>query len=325
MDSASFIGVIDLGGTKILSLCLDGELNIVGRDRRETVASEGGPAAVIARMAASLRTAAAGRNLAAICVSTPGPCDPQRGIVSAAPNLPGWQDVPLAALISAELGVQAWIEHDATAAAWAEQQIGAGRGARNLLYVTVSTGIGGGLIIDGQPYRGVSGSAGEIGHMQLVEDGPLCGCGNRGCLEALASGRHLAEQAAAIVAAEPDGVLARLCREAHSRGDARLLSRAADAGDSSADAAIRRAGGFLGAGLGGLINILNPEIVVIGGSLIHLGSRYLETARAAADARAFTQAWRDVRIVEASLGDDSPAIGAALIAMQKLHWTPHSG
>jgi len=317
VSAPSYVLGIDLGGTKILSLCLDDALNVLGRDLRPTEA-EAGRDAVIERMAASARAAAAGRALVAVGVSTPGPCDPERGVVTTPPNLPGWRDVPLARLIGERLGVPAWIENDANAAALAEHRLGAGRGSRHMILVTVGTGIGGGLVLDGRLYHGASGGAGEIGHMQLEPQGRLCGCGRRGCLEALASGVALEAEAAEIVSKEPEGTLARLARREGAAPDARLLEQAADAGDAAASAAIERAGRYLGAGLTNLVDIFNPEVIVIGGSLRKLGERYLGPAREVVQREAFPQHRADVRIVEAALGDDAPAIGAALIALEKL-------
>jgi glucokinase len=313
----AFIGGIDLGGTKILSLCLDDEMREVGRDYRETEA-EHGPEAVIERMVASMLSAAEGRLLSAIGISTPGPSDPKRGLVTSPPNLPGWKDVPLAKAIGDRLGVPAWIENDANAAALAEHRLGAGRGRENLVLVTLGTGIGGGLILDGRLYHGASGGAGEIGHMQLEPDGPVCGCGRRGCLEALASGRALGERAREIVAREPAGVLARLVRENGGEADAKLLEAAAVAGDASAEAAIRQAGRYLGAGLTNIVDVFNPEVIVIGGSLRKIDDAlYLRPAIEIMKREAFPQHASDVSVVETELGDEAPALGAALIALEK--------
>ena len=199
--------------------------------------------------------------------------------------------------------------------------MGAGQGADNLIYVTLGTGVGGGLILNGKLYSGTSGSAGEIGHMLVEPQGRRCNCGRIGCLEAMTAGAYLGLDAQAIVAAEPQGVLAGLARERGIEPDARLLSEAADAGDASADAAIRRAGGYLGAGLVNLTNVFNPEVIVLGGSLMALGERYFGPAREVLQRDAFAQPLRDLRLVEAQLGSDAPAIGAALIARDHLSLT----
>jgi glucokinase len=319
-DREPLVGGIDLGGTKILSLCLDSRLTRLGYDLRETEA-ERGPAAVIERMVASLQATLDGRRLDGVGVSVPGPADPDRGIVTTPPNLPGWHDVPIAQELSQRTGLPVWIENDANAAALAEHRLGAGHGAKHLVLLTLGTGIGGGLVLDGRLYHGASGGAGEIGHMQLVEDGPLCGCGRRGCLEALASGRALGARAQDIVTREPDGILARLVREG-GEADARALEKAADAGDASAAAAIDQAGRYLGAGLTNIVDVFNPELVVVGGGLRRLGERYLGVAIEVMRAEAYPQHAADVRIVEAELGDEAPAIGAAIIALEKLGFAP---
>jgi len=308
---------IDLGGTKILSVALDSELRLLEQDQR-TTAAEDGPDGVIERMVASARAVSGGKAIDGAGISTPGPVDLNRGIVTTPPNLPGWRDVPLAALVGERLDAPAWLENDANAAALAEHRLGAGRGFSNVVLVTLGTGIGGGLILNGRLYHGASGAGGEIGHMQLVPDGPLCGCGRHGCLEALASGRALGERAHEIAAREPEGTLARLAHEPGAELDARLIEKAADAGDTTAEEAIRQAGRYLGAGLTNLVNVFNPEVIVIGGGLRRLGPRYLDIARAIVKAEAFPQSYADVRIVEAELGDEAPAIGAALLALEKL-------
>ncbi|HLF79217.1 MAG TPA: ROK family protein [Dehalococcoidia bacterium] len=317
MSTPGFIGGIDLGGTKILSLCIDEELATVGQDLRATEAGRG-PNAVIETMAASFLAAAGGRTLRAVGVSAPGPSNPAVGLVTSPPNLPGWRDVPLAALLSARLGLPCWIENDANAAALAEHRLGAGRGSRHMILVTLGTGIGGGLILDGRLYHGASGAAGEIGHMQLVPGGPSCGCGRSGCLEALASGIALAREATALAVAEPVGLVASLARQENVEPDARILDQAADAGDLAADAIIRQAGRYLGAGLTNLVDVFNPEVIVIGGSLRKLGQRYLGTAYEVVEREAFRQSKSDVRFVEATLGDEAPAVGAALVALDRL-------
>jgi glucokinase len=317
MTESPIVCGVDLGGTKILSVCLDAELRTLGKDLRPTLA-DGGPDAVIERMMQSVRAACAGHDVRAVGISTPGPSKPAEGIVTTPPNLPGWRDVPLARLVGDALGMPAWIENDANAAALAEHRLGAGRGTRHMLLVTIGTGLGGGLILDGKLYHGASGAGGEIGHMQLEPEGRVCGCGRQGCLEALASGSALEAVAASIVASDPAGLVAQIARRENTPPDARILQLAAEAGDAAADAAIRRAGRYLGAGLTNLVNVFNPEVIVIGGSIRKLGPRYLDTARAVVEHEAFAQSVADVRIVEAELGDESPAIGAGLIALENL-------
>ena len=307
---------LDLGGTKILSLCVDSDLNVVAQDLRETEADEGLDA-VIDRMVASARAAAGERNVLAVGISTPGPSKTFEGIVTTPPNLPGWRDVPLAKLISERMNLPAWIENDVNAGALAEHRIGAGRGTKHLVMIAPGTGVGGGLVLDGKLYRGASGGAGEVGHMQLDPRGPRCNCGRYGCLEALASGSALNEQARAIAESEPDGLVARFAAEENEEPDARILDMAAEQGDESAMAAIMQAGMYFGSGLTNLIDVFNPEVIVVGGSL-RKSKLYYQTALSRAKPEAFPQHAADVRIVEAELGDNAPAIGAAIIAWERL-------
>lgn len=315
MSDASVIG-IDLGGTKILSVCLNASLEVVGRDYRETGASDG-PDAVIRRITESARAAAGANPLRGAGISTPGPVNLKRGVVTTPPNLPGWRDVPLADLISRNLGVPAWIENDANAAALAEHRLGAGRGSQHMILVTIGTGIGGGLILDGRLYHGASGGAGEIGHMLVEPGGRLCGCGVRGHLEAMASGSALDAAARDIAASDPEGVVAVKARRENAEPNARVLDDAAAAGDASARAAIERAGRYLGIGLTNLVNVFNPEVIVVGGS-VRKSTLYLQTAVDTMQRDAFAQHRADVRVVEAALNGDEAAIGAALVALGHL-------
>lgn len=315
-EDAGFVVGLDLGGTKILSVCLDASLSVVGRDFRETEA-EGGPDAVIARMVESARAAAAGREMRAIGVSAPGPLDTGQGIVTEAPNLPGWINIPLRQRIRELSGIPAWIENDANAAAVAEHRIGAGRGSQHMVLVAVGTGVGGGLILDGRLYRGASGGAGEVGHMIVDAGGVICACGRTGCLEAVASGRALDTAARQIAADEPDGGIVRVARRESEEPGARTLDLAAAEGDASAIAALTRAGNFLGAGLTNLTNLLNPNVIVIAGS-VRKSEVYVRSAIEVLDRDAFAQHRADVRVVLAGLGDEAPAIGTALIAIENL-------
>jgi glucokinase len=315
-SDANYVVGIDLGGTKILSLCLDTSLSIVGRDYRETPA-EKGPEAVIRQMVESARAAAGDRELRGIGVSAPGPLDINRGVVTEAPNLSGWTEIPLQQMIRDQSGLPAWIENDANAGAFAEFRMGAGRGSNHMVMVAVGTGVGGGLVFDGRLYHGASGGAGEVGHMIVDPGGAICGCGRAGCLEAVASGRALDKAARAIAQKEPAGLVARLGREKGDEPDARILDMAAEKGDAAAREAIIRAGRFLGAGLTNLVNLLNPDVIAIGGS-VRNSELYVRTAIEAMRRDAFAQHVGDVRVLQAELGDEAPAIGAALIALDKL-------
>jgi glucokinase len=308
---------VDLGGTKIHTVVATPTGDVLGEERVPTLAVDG-PAAVLERLTGSIRTALeraglTSNEIGGIGISSPGPCDPFRGIVTNAPNLPGWIDVPIVEIVRERMGVPVLLENDANAAAFGELRYGAGRGFKHLLYVTLGTGIGGGIIIDGKIYEGASGAAGEVGHITLVEDGPLCNCGSRGCLEALASGPAMARDAAQAIASGADTTM----RETASGSTITTehVLQAAQRGDEVAEKIIRRAGEYLGRGLVGLLNVFDPECLILGGGLLALGDLYIGTAIRMAKERAFAQIVADVTITTAALDTRAGALGAAALVM----------
>ena len=301
-----YLGAVDLGGSKILSVVADADGRRLAEDRRLTSAREG-PDVVLERIVVSLeevltKAGLERGDLEALGICSPGPCDIDAGVIACAPNLPGWRNVPIRQYLEDGLGVPACLENDATAAALGEHVYGAGRGYRHLIYITVSTGIGGGLIIDGRLYRGATGVAGELGHMTIEPDGPLCGCGNRGCLEALASGTAVAAHGEELIAQGGSALLAKLAQE-QKELTAETVCRAAEKGDSASRDIIRRAGYYLGVGLASYVNIFNPEAIIIGGGLAKVGELLLAPARAEMEARAMPEALKAVQLKPAELGD----------------------
>ena len=257
-------------------------------------------------------------DLSAIGLGAPGLSNPETGILFTSPNLPGWKDVPLRDIIEKEMGKKVFLINDANAAALGEMYFGAGRSARNFIYITISTGIGGGIIIDGKIYTGSSGTAGEPGHMVIQDEGPVCNCGNRGCWESLASGTALArdtrqrlkEGSTTTILDYADGDIEKVTAE--------VVHKAAQSGDSLARELIANTGYYVGVGLANLINIFNPEIIVIGGGLSNIGDMLLEPAFKEARKRAFTQAYQAVRFTRAELGRNSGVLGAAAFALQEM-------
>jgi len=265
------------------------------------------------RIGASIEAALANAGLrrddlraAGICA--PGPVDLARGVIPEAPNLPGWHDVPVCQYLAQRLGVPVILENDATAAAYGEFVYGAGRGFRHIVYITLGTGIGGGLVLNGRLYRGASGAAGEIGHITIDVEGPLCGCGKPGHVEAFASGRAIAREAEALVARGDSPLLARLAQE-EGEVSAAVVHRAADAGDAEATRILQRAGYYLGIGLAAYVDVFNPEVIIIGGGLRHIGDLYLGPAREEMARRAMDEPLKVVRLVEAELGDYTGVMG----------------
>jgi glucokinase len=318
---------VDLGATKIFSLAALPDGREAGSDTRPTQARQG-PQAVIGRIVDSVRAslAAAGAaeaDLAAVAVAAPGPVDQKRGVVRNPPNLPGWEVVPVVQILKDALGVRVILENDADAAALGEHAFGAGRDFRNMIFITVSSGIGGGIIVDGRIYRGATGAAGEVGHMVVDEDGPTCGCGQRGCLEALASGTAIAARAAALAAEGESPLLARLARESPPL-TAEDVQRAALAGDVVARRVIEEAGHYLGLGLVNLVHVFNPHGIVIGGGVSHMGDLILEPARGVVRQRCFPLSQERLSIVAGVLGDRAGALGA-IVALGKARGKKSAG
>ena len=311
---------IDLGGTKILTAVANSQGKILSRDHSITPAKKGHDA-VIQSILESAHRALEQANIAisaltAIGVGAPGISNPETGILFTSPNLPGWRDVPLRDIMQKKLGRKAFLINDANAAALGELYFGAARGARNFIYITISTGIGGGIVIDGKIYSGAIGTAGEVGHMTIDDDGPICNCGNRGCWETLASGTALAREARYRI---NEGVTTSILE--YAGGDvekvtAQVIHSAAEHGDSLAKELIARTGYYVGVGLANLINIFNPELIVIGGGLSNIGDILLKPAFKVAGERAYKEAFRAVRFAPAELGRNSGVLGAAVFAFQ---------
>ena len=240
--------------------------------------------------------------IAAVGVSCGGPLDFETGTIHAPPNLPGWEAVPLKALLEAEFGLPVWVENDANATALAEHRWGAGRGCWDMAFLTMGTGIGAGLILNNALYRGRSGLAGEIGHMTLVPNGPLCLCGRRGCLEALASGT----------------AIGRMGRERFGEDTvtAHDVCDRARLGDPVAREIIAEAAYFMGLALAALLQTLNLERIVLGTLAVHAADLLLEPIRQAAQENCWPSVWAGVTIVPAALGDsaqDKAALAVALL------------
>lgn len=324
-NSDTLILGIDLGGTKILTAVTDTQGKMLSRDHSLTPAAKGHEAVIQAIFESTGRAleqvGIAAAELTAIGIGAPGLSNPDNSILFTSPHLPGWRDVPLRGIIEKELGIKVFLINDANAAALGELYFGAGRGTCNLIYITVSTGIGGGIIIDGQVYTGSTGTAGELGHMVIDDKGPLCNCGNNGCWETLASGTALSRQARQQIEQGAKTSILDYADNDVERVSAELIHKAAQAGDDLARNLIARTGYYIGVGLANLINIFNPEIIVIGGGLSNIGNMLLEPAFEEAGRRAFKQAYQVVRFARAELGHNSGVIGAAAFALQEMKRT----
>jgi glucokinase len=310
---------IDLGGTKIGTGLVSVHGEVLASDYQPTDAIQGQDA-VIKRMveAAHRVMAEAGvsvNDISGVGIGSPGPLDIPKGMLIDPPNLPTWRNVPLRQIVQDRLGVPAYLENDANAAAIGEYLYGAGQGTRNMIYVTVSTGIGGGLILNGQIYHGVNGSAGEIGHMTIMPRGPHCGCGNRGCLEALASGTAIAREGQELVNRGVPTLIAEIVKDAPYSVSAKNVVDAMNRGDAYATEIVTQAMYYLGVGMANLVNLFSPEMIVIGGGLSNLGNALLDPVRRAIRLRAFPSAAEHVTVRLAKLGAEVGIVGAAGAAL----------
>jgi glucokinase len=301
---------IDIGGTKLAAGLVGADGAVLRRTRRDTPADD---AAAIDDVVAEVVAELAADERLPVGVGAAGLIDGD-GVVRYAPNL-DWEGYPLQTVLAKRLGVPVTVDNDANTAAWAEYRVGAGREAQmSLVMLTVGTGVGGGLVMGGRLVRGASGLGAELGHLIVLEGGPVCPCGNRGCLEALASGTAIGRTAREHRAAGrlPDGS-ALLDLDAP---DGRAVTAAARDGDAGALAVLAEVGGWLGVGIASLVNALDPEVVVLGGGGMNAGDLLLEPAVAAAHGRIIGLAHRPAPpIVPAELGDDAGLVGAALLAL----------
>jgi glucokinase len=312
---------IDLGGTKILAGVVGGDHKIVARAKRPTPAMEGGPAIVDAMMGCvdqALEEAGIGRkDIAAAGIGSPGPLDIKSGTILFSANL-NVRNFPIGPEVSALLERPVLVRNDVRVGGYAEFRLGAGRGYRHLIAAFVGTGIGGCVILDSQILEGATSNAGELGHMIVKAGGPRCGCGARGCLEALASKTAIARRVEKAVRNGLPTVLADKMARKGGRLKSRDLAEAVLAKDLVALKEVQRAAHFLGIGLGGLINVIGPEIVIVGGGVAGaLGDPFVDLVRTSARTQALTDPEGKVRIDRTALGDDAGILGAALLAREQ--------
>jgi glucokinase-like ROK family protein len=249
----------------------------------------------------------------AVGVGVPGPIVADAGMVFSPPIMPGWDRYPIRDTLQNRWGCQVSLSNDAELGALGEWAAGSGRGERNLAYIKVGTGIGAGLLIDGQIYRGVTGSAGEIGHLTIDENGPMCTCGNQGCLEALAGGRAIARQAQEAVRKNVRTQLAGITPV--EKITALEVAEVARHGDLVAQEILKQAGLHIGIALAGVVNLFNPGLVVLGGGVAQIGDLFLEPIRQAVQKRSLPASVRAVRITTAVLGRRSSSMGAIIQAL----------
>lgn len=326
MSSGQLLLALDFGGTKLAAALAPAGKDCRPEGERGWLAHAKAPSPpgrtarsdirIMMELAAKL-LATAQEPIAAIGVSFGGPIDAGRRVVLLSHHVPGWEQVALCNQLEAELGVPAFMDNDGSAAALGEHRHGAGQGHDSLLYITISTGVGGGWILNGQPWRGADGVAGEIGHLVVDPQGPSCPCGKRGCVEVMASGLGIAQQASEWLAERPgEGQILRDMVGGSTAPNAEQVARAAAQGDELAWQLLEVSARSLGRGIGGAANLVNPELFVLGGGVTKAGDRWWQAVRQAARETALPEI--TMRIVPASLGDDSPLWGAIGLAQDAI-------
>ncbi|HAG10407.1 MAG TPA: transcriptional regulator [Desulfotomaculum sp.] len=313
-----YVTGVDLGGTKIYTAVADSKGRILAETKTPTEAGKGIDF-VLNKVVATVRQVSKKAGLSEIPaylgIGAPGPLDPQRGFVYQAPNL-GWRDIPLKALLEEVLQVNVTVGNDANLAALGEYCFGDYGGTSNLIYITVSTGIGCGLILNGELYQGADYSAGEIGHLTLEPDGLICSCGNRGCLETIASGtaiarfaKELAQQGKGTdILKEAGGFMEGITAEA--------VSRAAASGDQEALGILNKTGRALGLGFSYVVNLLNPSLILLGGGAMKAGPPLWQAMNDELKRRVIRSNINNLKVFPATLGDRSGLLGAIACALQ---------
>ena len=308
---------IDIGGTK-LAVGLAAADGMLLAEARQASGAEEGPDPVIGRILELARGVVeeAGIGLDAverIGIGCGGPLDPWRGVIHNALNMPGWIDIPIVARIEQELGRPAFLDNDANAAALGEHRFGAGRGVDNLVYLTISTGVGGGVILNGRLYQGENGNAAELGHISVDAAGRACHCGSVGCIETYCSGTSIAARTReALTADDEPSVL----RSAPAEGiTAQAVAAAAREGDALAAAIWDESMHLLGAGIVSIIHAFNPRLVILGGGVTRSGDQLFSPVRRVVDERTMPWLREAVEIVPAALGEMTGILGAVAVAL----------
>lgn len=303
---------VDIGGTQLRAAVYPaGDTRPLAQKRILTQAKDQSPIDRLLGLIQSIWPT--DHRVCAIGMAAPGPLNPKTGVLFAAPNIPGWVNIPLAQIVQSHFNVPTFLGNDANLAALSEWKFGAGQGYHNLLYITISTGIGGGVIEDDRLLLGYQGLAAEIGHITVVPDGPLCGCGQRGHLEALASGTAIAHYVAEQLALGVPSSLSQIAKPS-----ARDVSLAAEQGDPLARSALTRAGTFLGHAIADFLHLFNPQIIVLGGGVSQSGPFWMEAVRSSLSERVISPEYlHGLVITKAALGDDTGLLGALALALSQ--------
>ncbi len=306
---------LDFGGTKLSAAVWQGDELVFARLERQASPPGADAAYDLATMLELSQRVLEGETPSAVGVSFGGPVVSETGVVRLSHHVPGWENTPLKVRLEDAYDVRVRVDNDANVAALGEYRYGAGRGCQSLLYLTVSTGVGGGWILEGRVWRGFEGMAGEFGHLRVQREGPLCVCGSRGCVESLSAGPYIAARARELLEERPDeGALLR-SRVGNdlTRLSARDVAAVAEE-DALAAEVLEGAAHSLGVGIGSACNLMNPERVVVGGGVSKSGAMFWDALQVAARETAMPEV--SLSIVPAALGDDAPLWGAVALALE---------
>lgn len=313
---------VDLGGTHIRAAAVDERGRLSHRHATPTDPGRGFQDVIVRMGELILRIAsdAGVTDAVPVGVAAPGPLNPRTGTVLYTPNLPGWRDVPLVAMLEERVGGPMYLANDGNCAALGERRYGCAQGIDDLVYLALGTGVGGGIVSGGVLVDGVRGLGAEVGHVSVAMDGPRCTCGSVGCLEAFVSGWAIKREAEAVATTADGDLLLRLAGDGELH--AGIVKAAADQGDPAAHLILDRAGRALGAAMGAFTNIFNPRMIVIGGGVAALGEHLLGPARRTMQAHSFIDMRADVRVTYSSLGRDTGLYGAAALALANVASRP---
>jgi len=315
---------VDLGGTSLLAVATSIKGKILGEKKRRTQAEEGA-SAVLDRIVRTIEDAVAEagaktKHIRVIGIGMPGPLNPKTGVIYHAPNLgPTWNNTPVTTYLNERFGCPVYLDNDVNVGAVGEHVLGAGRGFKNLVAIFVGTGIGGGIILNNKLYRGARYTAGEVGHTVLLADGPLCGCGKRGCAEAIASRTAIERNIRAGLDAGRESVIPKIMADAgRETMSSSVLTKALKLQDALTQEVMTQAEYYMGLLVANVVNLIDPQVVVLGGGVVErLGMSYLDPVRETAEQYYLNQQDKDkVHIVQSELKDYAGVLGAAMLAEQ---------
>ena len=300
---------VDVGGTKIAAAVITPEGEILNEVRYPTAATRERLITSIARAVMEVKD---GFEVGGVCLAVPGTVSKEENKIIDAPNLHAIEGISLKSELEERTGLVTTVENDANAAAWGEFRFGAGSEIDNLVFLTLGTGVGGGVISEGILLRGAQGAGAELGHVTIQATGPRCGCGNHGCLEALASGTAIRRRAREVANEKPGSALGRLAMEREVLGED--VAELAREGDDAAISVLHETGVWLGIGIAGFVNVFNPKVVAVGGGVSAAGDLILDAARREVHLRAMSPGRDFVEIKEATLGAESGVMGGGALA-----------